>query len=324
MIYYHNSFDLSIISALKSNRSLLPNISDLCNEYKPFVFLSDAFTPFWQPTPSSWPKDVWAVELEGQLVAGAGYLMAEAAPQLYQVGLVVAPAYQGHGIGSLLCERLCELLRTRGARRLLTRVYAQQHVSQRFLVQHGFRPIGSSRFYQLEVGSAQAHSDVRDDQAWLAQAGLRFATLERFPRQGLAERLLALWNSTRPDQPQCWPFVPYSAQRFEREMLEPPEVALAHSLALVGPANRIVGLALNAWLDAGHLSTIYLGIEPAFRRRGLATALKHRLIAHAQEQGIELLIAENDARNRPMHSINTRLGYRPLAELLVYEKLLEP
>ncbi|MDQ2997405.1 MAG: GNAT family N-acetyltransferase, partial [Chloroflexota bacterium] len=139
---------------------------------------------------------------------------------------------------------------------------------------------------------------------------------------GLAERLLVIWNRTRPDQPQYWPYVPYYARRLEREMLEPAEVALPDSFVVVTSDNQIVALALNAHVADNRLCTIYLGVDPNFRRRKLATLLKLKLIAHAQMHEIAFLVAENEVSNTVMHNINRRLGYRHVLDTLVYQKTL--
>jgi RimJ/RimL family protein N-acetyltransferase len=116
--------------------------------------------------------------------------------------------------------------------------------------------------------------------------------------------------------------VPYHARRLEQEMLEPDAVAMPHSFAVVAPGNQIIALALSAWLADASLASIYLAVDPDFRGRGLATALKQKLIAHAQEHSIAALSAENDRRNCAMRAINERLGYRKLIERLVYQQSL--
>ena len=275
---------------------------------------------FWSPALVAAPKAVLAVEVAGQVVGSAGYTMAEAAPELWLIGIVIWPAYRRRGIGAFVYSSLVEQLRRRGAQRLLANVYTNQLDGLRFVAQRGFREIGSSLNYQLNV--AAADSSWGDPDAIVADQGLRFATLDHFPRHGLAERLLPLWNRTRPDQPQYWPYVSYAAQRFEREMLEPAEVALAHSFVIVASDHHIVALALNAFVANNRLCTIYLGVDPEFRRRRLATALKLKLIAHAQLHGIDFLAAENDAGNTAMRDINRRLGYHHLPDLVVYQKTL--
>jgi GNAT superfamily N-acetyltransferase len=293
--------------------------AELCNDEKLFSYLPDAFTHVWSPALVGVPKAIWAVEVAGQLAGSAGYTMAESAPELWLIGIVVRPVYRRRGIGAFVYTSLVESLRRRGAQRLLTSLYTNQLEGLRFVAQRGLREIGSSLNYQLNVASADLGS-WQDPDAIVADQGLRFDTLDHFPRRGLAERLLPLWNATRPDQPQYWPYVPYDARRLEREMLEPAEVALSHSFVIVAPDNHIAALALNACTDDNRLYTIYLAVAPDSRRRKLATALKLKLIAHARARGIDFLAAENAAGNTAMSAINRRLGYRHLPELVVYQK----
>ena len=53
------------------------------------------------------------------------------------------------------------------------------------------------------------------------------------------------------------------------------------------------------------------GVKRAWRRRGIAAALKRAQIAWARERGYELLATQNEMRNEPMRKLNERLGYRP-------------
>ena len=240
-------------------------VAELCNNEKLFPYLPDTFMHFWSLALVAAPKAVWAVDVAGQLVGGAGYTMAEAAPELWLIGIVIQPTYRRRGIGAFVYTSLVEALHRHGAQRLLTHVYTNQLDGLRFVAQRGFREIGSSLNYQLSVAAADSSSWNAPD-ALVAKQGLRFSTLDQFPRHSLAERLLPLWNRTRPDQPQYWPYVPYYAQRLEREMLEPAEVALAHSFVVVAPNNHIVALTLNAFVADKRLCTIYLGVDPDFRR----------------------------------------------------------
>ena len=52
-------------------------------------------------------------------------------------------------------------------------------------------------------------------------------------------------------------------------------------------------------------------VRRAWRRRGIATALKRTQIAAAKRAGFERLITGSEERNLPMRSLNAALGYRP-------------
>ena len=52
-------------------------------------------------------------------------------------------------------------------------------------------------------------------------------------------------------------------------------------------------------------------VRRAWRRRGIATALKRTQIAAAKLAGFERLITGSEERNLPMRTLNAKLGYRP-------------
>ncbi|MFN8459206.1 MAG: GNAT family N-acetyltransferase [Anaerolineae bacterium] len=185
----------------------------------------------------------------------------------------------------------------------------------------GFKEIGRIIYSQLDVATVDL--GIWDDpEALVARQNLRFTSLNHFPQRGLAERLLPIWNRTRPDQPQHWPYVPFSARRLEREILASKAIAWEHSWVIVTAEQRVVGLNLNIHTAANGLFTFFTGVDPDFRRQKLGLALKLKLISHAQAHGIEVLAAENEASNIAMGRINQRLGFCGLSELVVYQKIM--
>ena len=52
------------------------------------------------------------------------------------------------------------------------------------------------------------------------------------------------------------------------------------------------------------------GVKRAWRRRGIAGALKRAQISWAKEHGYQRLATQNEVRNEPIRRLNERLGYR--------------
>ena len=52
-------------------------------------------------------------------------------------------------------------------------------------------------------------------------------------------------------------------------------------------------------------------VARAWRRRGVARALKADQLAWAKEHGFEQLQTRNEQRNEPMRRLNEELGYEP-------------
>jgi mycothiol synthase len=75
-------------------------------------------------------------------------------------------------------------------------------------------------------------------------------------------------------------------------------------------AGEVVGYAvLDLVGDEGHHG--FTAVKRAWRRRGIATALKSAQIAAATRLGLSVLVTGSEERNLPMRTLNAMLGYRP-------------
>jgi ribosomal protein S18 acetylase RimI-like enzyme len=93
-------------------------------------------------------------------------------------------------------------------------------------------------------------------------------------------------------------------------------------VAAVG--GRFVGLAVVSVQDDRTASSDIAGVDPAYRGRGIATALKLLTLRHAQAAGATRIETENDERNVAMLALNRKLGYRPVSGYVVLERATEP
>jgi RimJ/RimL family protein N-acetyltransferase len=59
-------------------------------------------------------------------------------------------------------------------------------------------------------------------------------------------------------------------------------------------------------------------VLPAYRGRGIATALKRATIAWAIDHGLTALETGNDVENAPMRAVNLGLGYTPIPDEIGY------
>jgi GNAT superfamily N-acetyltransferase len=92
-------------------------------------------------------------------------------------------------------------------------------------------------------------------------------------------------------------------------------VALDHD-QLVGTSRAFRNLAKNDQLD-GSLT----GVIRSYRRRGIATALKLRLIQFAKEYGAAVMLTANE-ENNPIYTLNRALGFTPQPAWIEFEKTM--
>jgi L-amino acid N-acyltransferase YncA len=95
---------------------------------------------------------------------------ADANGHIAEISTFVAAAHRGAGVGAVLMRRLCDEARSRGLRKLVATIRADNASAQRFYERSGFRIVGL-----LEGHSRQG---------------------ERFIDQVLAERLLVTGNTS--------------------------------------------------------------------------------------------------------------------------------
>lgn len=82
-------------------------------------------------------------------------------------------------------------------------------------------------------------------------------------------------------------------------------------VALAG--DEVVGYAKFSLTEAQPTVAYHdlTGVKRAWRRRGIAGALKRAEIAWAKQAGYERLSTTNEVRNEPIRRLNEQLGYRP-------------
>ena len=89
--------------------------------------------------------------------------------------------------------------------------------------------------------------------------------------------------------------------------------------------DRYVGMAV-LFKDLGDRQRLQAGftaVHRDYRRHGIATALKLRTIAFAQQYGAAQITTGNEEHN-PMYQINLRLGFQPLPAKVAFQKEIAP
>jgi GNAT superfamily N-acetyltransferase len=71
---------------------------------------------------------------------------------------------------------------------------------------------------------------------------------------------------------------------------------------------------------SGRAQNNLAGVRRRFRGRALALLLKSHSLRRAAELGVTIAITDNDETNAPMLAVNTKLGYRPFARRLEWER----
>ena len=168
-------------------------------------------------------------------------------------------------------------------------------------------------------------------EARLAEQGIRLHTLHHVMAraQDWKERLRDLRWALLQDVPEVEPPVRPTLAEFQRMILDDPALDPAAWFLAVdttavpdGEMGQLVGMS-NLWINdpaRQRLDTGLTGVLRPYRRRGVATALKLRTIAFAQQIGAHTIDTHNE-ENNPMFALNLSLGFRPKPAWLSYGKV---
>lgn len=245
--------------------------------------------------------DYLVARVAGEPVACA-FVDAWAAFALADVA--VAPEHRRCGIGSALFAEVSRRARGFGKDTIQGEVKEGDAESRAFFERRGFVQVGAEKAVVLELEGVE--SPEIDP-----PPGVRIVS--RVEEADLLEGMYAVNVQAEEDIPGS-----SGVQTFEQwrvhEIDKPgrrPELCF---IALAG--DEVVGYAgLMVFGDEAHHGLT--ATRRAWRRRGVAAALKRAEIAAAKRAGFRRLVTESEERNEPMRRLNEKLGFVPSPEMSV-------
>ena len=257
-------------------------------------------------------------EAVGTALAGRAHMHGPGYPR-YWFGIWVVPEARRAGIGSALLDVLSEAARAAGKtgfRTMLSEVHAEGH---RFLAARGFVEVDRMRQVRLDLRGLEVPPVV-------PPPGIALVTLAERP--GLVPAVHGVAMETFPTIPTSGePMDAGSLDEFVAREVERAGVpGDAFEVALDEASGEAVGYA-SLVLSPGSTTVAYhamTAVRPAYRGRGIATALKRATIAWAIGHGLETLETSNDVDNVPMRAVNAALGYEPMPDLIGLQGPLAP
>ena len=219
-------------------------------------------------------------------------------PEHAEAHLIVVPTARRRGVGSALLDEISRRARDAGKDELEGDVREDDHESRAYLERRGYRVVGGEQAVALDLATVDAPTPS-------PPPGVRIVQRTEVP--DILNELYEIGAEAVED-------IPGNAGRptFEQwrsiEIDRPTRLPELFFVALAG--DEPVGYATldDFGQDAHHGLTT---TRRAWRRRGVATALKRTQIAAAKQSGFRRLVTGSEQRNTPMRTLNAKLGYRP-------------
>lgn len=292
-------------------------------DYDGVAALYAAAKPMGMSLPDSNNNDVCRIVAESESGQIIGY-GAAAGGEISSLTLWVHPERQRQGLGRRLWECLRQDLARRGTVAVEPWVRQENTPGVAWLEKNGFSQIKLDGPVQILLAGADFVS-FQSALDHAAAQGITITTLaeEKARDPECLTKLHRLYTTVEADVPGNDPAAVRPVEEFAAEWEQPGNL-----LFLAKDGEQYVGLSTAAPRDADSffeerqdIFQQYLtGVRREYRQRGIATALKRQVIAHAHGQGYRTLWTNSD--NPAMRALNWKLGFRT-GPWLVFHKLIE-
>lgn len=246
---------------------------------------------------------VWLVATVDGRDAGAGVGLVgwHSQPGIAHAEFSTLPARRGRGVGSALYTELVRWSAERGSHALDSVVAENDEESLAWAQRRGFEEVGRNPLLVLDLEDIEAP-------AVDPPAGIEIVTWAE--RAGIERGLYEVYVQAEPDIPgeeenEMPPFEKWLSNDMQG-ISDHPEAVF---VALDG--DEVAGYAkLSFWQEGSRAFHDLTGVKRAWRKRGIASALKRAQIAWAKDRGFTQLATGNEQRNEPIRRLNMRHGYR--------------
>ena len=267
------------------------------------------------------------IDLERDRIVGYGQLIHVPDmyhPRKFMANILVDREEQCRGIGRAIYNRLDKELADRNA--ILVWTMTKEDLPKRveFFQRRGFSEKARNWESRLDLTTAntaqfQGYVDkVRSE-------GITFTTLDEEQRRdpGSLRQIHELVQLIQADMPREADFTPMSYEDWTTYSMKNPQL-LAEGYVLAKDRERFVGMSDVHRIDSepGILNQDDTGVIREYRGRGIATALKLKVIDFGKQNGYRMIKTWNDSINAAMLAVNIKLGFKRQVGWIMMEKIL--
>jgi len=243
-------------------------------------------------------------------------------PKKFTLNIYVEPTWHRLGVGREVYRKLTDHLKELDA--ITAWVQVKEDLPQQigFFERRGFKEtmrVWESRLPVSSVKSAQ----FKEYLGRVASRGITISTLaeERSIDPDSTKKLHEIVQVIAEDIPQPAPYTRVSYDQWEAFELKNPSL-LPDGYFIARDGDRYVGLSV-VWKSDTEPKSLHqgnTGVIRDYRGKGIAVALKLRVIEYARRHGYEKVKTWNASNNAAMLAVNTKLGFKRQVGWIVLEK----
>lgn len=242
-------------------------------------------------------------------------------------GVNVMRAHRRRGLGDALLGAVELEARAAKAPRILSNTNAAFAGSLEWATKRGYKEIGRRIESYVDVQAFDG-APLNDVVGRVEASGIRLATVTELLRGRDPAATEQFWHDLWEAEAPMWEDVPWASptphwpfEKFKKLAVDSGKmVNEATIVALDG--ERIAAFTSTGKQGTDRGYTWMTGTGRNYRSRGLATALKVKMLAAAKAAGLRAMLTTNDEPNKAMRGINAKLGYVMLPANIELEKTL--
>ena len=268
----------------------------------------------------------WVWEKDNTFICSALYTQWEEVyhPHKFVIKIYVHPDHRGRCYGALCYNFIIRELDRLDPIKISAHVYESHTHGVRFLENRGFKNTFTERESSLDLTSYDPKLYQGELDA-ISHQGFRIITLSEFRKEDDRADYKAweLEHDVGPDMPWPDPITIPEFDVYKKTVISHPKFN-PDSWFFILDGDKVIGMN-HLWkneIDKG-INTGLTGVRREYRRKGVATALKHTSLSWAKDHGYQWIRTDNAAINEGMVSINIRAGFKFIPSWLLFEKLLK-
>ena len=242
-------------------------------------------------------------------------------------GVNVMRAHRRKGLGKALLETIEAEARGTKAPRILAGTSVAFEGSLDWALKRGYKEIGRRIESYVDVKAFDG-GPFRDVVERVESSGIRLLTVTELLRGRDAVATETFWHDLWEAEAPMWEDVPWASptphwpyEKFHKLVVESGKI-IADATIVALDSGRIAAFTTTGKSGTDRGNTWMTGTGRDYRGRGLATALKVKMLAAAKAAGLRAMLTTNDEPNKAMRGINAKLGYVMLPANVELEKTL--
>jgi GNAT superfamily N-acetyltransferase len=220
----------------------------------------------------------------------------------------VLAEHRRHGVGTAIGRAVSECARALGKEGLTVEAREDVPEAAAYLERRGYIEVERQKALALELEGLDLPEPAPPE-------GVRIVTLAERP--GLERGMFGVGLEAGRDIPGLDSEQDPTFEQWRSFEIERPSRSPEHTFIAIAGDEAVGYAVLEAYGKV--VSHGLTAVARAWRRRGIARALKLSQLRFAQDAGFERALTESEERNEPMRRLNESLGFRPIPGMIVYQ-----